>query len=301
MEVDVLVRKADAAMYQAKADGRNRSHFYTNAMTAYAQERIQLEGLLRDAITSNEVSVHFQPKVEVESGRLLAAEALLRWDSAELGSIPPTRFIPLAEETGFQSWSWDSGYCAKPADRSRSGTKAGAARTGVSINLSVKQLERGNLPELLRTIMRETGITPERLELEITESVIMGMEDCLRHAGRPACLGRRLALDDFGTGYSSLSYLRKLPVQTLKIDQGFNRRYWQESQATRPSCRPWSISPAASSVQRGGKGWKRPSSSPFCAVWAASRFKGFLFGTPVSASEFQLHWQARTVVDMAVG
>ncbi|WP_066705740.1 putative bifunctional diguanylate cyclase/phosphodiesterase [Curvibacter delicatus] len=299
MEVDVLVRKADAAMYQAKADGRNRSHFYTNAMTAYAQERIQLEGLLRDAITSNELSVHFQPKVDVKSGRLLGAEALLRWDSRELGLIPPTRFIPLAEETGFimELGFW---ILCETCRQIALWDEAGLHVPVVSINLSVKQLERGNLPELLRTIMRETGITPERLELEITESVIMAMEDAFAMLADLRALGVRLALDDFGTGYSSLSYLRKLPVQTLKIDQGFiagigkNRSDEAIVQAMVDISRSLNLSSVAEGVETAEQ-------FAFLRRLGCEQVQGFLFGKPVSASEFQAHWQAQAVVDTVAG
>lgn len=298
MEVDVLVRKADAAMYQAKADGRNRSHFYTNAMTAYAQERIQLEGLLRDAITSNELSVHFQPKVETQSGRLLGAEALLRWDSAELGSIPPTRFIPLAEETGFimELGFW---VLCETCRQIALWDEAGLHVPVVAINLSVKQLERGNLPELLRTIMRETGITPERLELEITESVIMGMEDAFAMLADLRALGVRLALDDFGTGYSSLSYLRKLPVQTLKIDQGFiagigkNRSDEAIVQAMVDISRSLNLASVAEGVETAEQ-------FAFLSRLGCEQVQGFLFGRPVSGNEFQSHWQTQVSAALSV-
>jgi diguanylate cyclase (GGDEF)-like protein len=298
MEVDVLVRKADAAMYQAKADGRNRSHFYTNAMTAYAQERIQLEGLLRDAITSNELSVHFQPKVETQSGRLLGAEALLRWDSAELGSIPPTRFIPLAEETGFimELGFW---VLCETCRQIALWDEAGLHVPVVAINLSVKQLERGNLPELLRTIMRETGITPERLELEITESVIMGMEDAFAMLADLRALGVRLALDDFGTGYSSLSYLRKLPVQTLKIDQGFiagigkNRSDEAIVQAMVDISRSLNLASVAEGVETAEQ-------FAFLSRLGCEQVQGFLFGRPVPGDEFLSHWQTQASAALAV-
>lgn len=292
MEVDVLVRKADAAMYQAKADGRNRSHFYTSAMTAYAQERIQLEGLLRDAITANELSVHFQPKIEVQSGRLLGAEALLRWNSAELGNVPPSRFIPLAEETGFimELGFW---VLCETCRQVAAWDEVGLHVPLVSINLSVKQLERGNLPELLRTIMRETGITPDRLELEITESVIMVMADAFAMLADLRALGVRLALDDFGTGYSSLSYLSKLPVQTLKIDRGFITGIG-ESRSDE------TIIQAMVNISRGlnltsvAEGVETAEQFAFLRQLGCEQVQGYLFGKPVPADEFLSCWQGQT-------
>jgi len=292
MDVDVLVRKADAAMYQAKADGRNRSHFYTSAMTAYAQERIQLEGQLRDAISANELSVHFQPKIEVQSGRLLGAEALLRWNSAELGNVPPSRFIPLAEETGF---IMDLGFwvLCETCRQVAAWDEAGLHVPVVSINLSVKQLERGNLPELLRTVMRETGITPDRLELEITESVIMAMDDAFAMLADLRALGVRLALDDFGTGYSSLSYLKKLPVQTLKIDRAFiigigeNRSDESIIQAMVDISRSLDLVSVAEGVETAEQ-------FAFLRRLGCDQVQGYLFGKPIPAPEFLSRWQALT-------
>ncbi|HCY16702.1 MAG: hypothetical protein A2Z93_04410 [Curvibacter sp. GWA2_64_110] len=291
-EVDVLVRKADAAMYQAKAHGRNRSHFYTSTMTTNAQERIQLEGLLREAIASNELSVHFQPKIEVQSGRLLGAEALLRWNSAELGSIPPSRFIPLAEETGFimELGFW---VLCETCRQVAAWDEVGLRVPVVSINLSVKQLERGNLPELLRTIMRETGITPDRIELEITESVIMVMEDAFTMLADLRALGVRLALDDFGTGFSSLSYLKKLPVQTLKIDRAFiigigeSRSDESIIQAMVDISRSLNLVSVAEGVETAEQ-------FAFLRRLGCEQVQGYLFGKPVPANEFLSRWQAQT-------
>ncbi len=292
MEVDVLVRKADAAMYQAKAHGRNRSHFYTSEMTAHAQERIQLEGLLRDAITAQELSVHFQPKIDVRSGRLLGAEALLRWNSAELGSVPPSRFIPLAEETGFimELGFW---VLCETCRQVAAWDEAGLQVPVVSINLSVKQLERGNLPELLRNILRETGLAPQRIELEITETVIMAMEDAFDMLADLRALGIRLALDDFGTGYSSLSYLRKLPVQTLKIDRAFiagigeNRSDETIVQAMVEIARSLELASVAEGVETAAQ-------FAFLRQLGCEQVQGYLFGRPVPAGEFLTRWHSQT-------
>lgn len=294
MDVDVLVRKADAAMYQAKAHGRNRSHFYTSEMTASAQERIQLESLLRDAILTQELSVHFQPKIDVQTGQLLGAEALLRWHSAELGEVPPARFIPLAEETGFiiELGFW---VLCESCRQVAAWDAAGLHVPVVSINLSVKQLERGNFPELLRNVMRETGIAPHRLELEITESVVMDVEDAFAMLDDLRALGVQLALDDFGTAYSSLSYLRRLPVQTLKIDCAFiagigkNRSDEAIVQAMVAISHSLDLSAVAEGVET-------VEQFEFLRRLGCEQVQGFLFGTPVAGDAFLTRWLAAQAV-----
>lgn len=298
MDVDVLVRKADAAMYQAKAHGRNRSHFYTSEMTASAQERIQLESLLRDAILTQELSVHFQPKIDVQSGQLLGAEALLRWHSTELGEVPPARFIPLAEETGFII---DLGFwvLCESCRQVAAWDAAGLHVPVVSINLSVKQLERGNFPELLRNVMRETGIAPHRLELEITESVVMDVEDAFAMLDDLRALGVQLALDDFGTAYSSLSYLRRLPVQTLKIDCAFiagigrNRSDEAIVQAMVAISHSLDLSAVAEGVET-------VEQFDFLRRLGCEQVQGFLFGAPVAGDAFLARWQAEQAVALPV-
>ena len=219
-ETVALVRNANAALYKAKSLGRNRSHFYTPEMTAAAQERLHLAGLLRQAIVGDELRIHYQPKVNPLNGQLCGAEALLRWTSAERGPISPVRFIPLAEDIGFivdlgtwvlretcrQMVAWDC---------------AGFKVPRISVNLSVKQLARKNFSQLLRDILQDSGLAPDRLELEITESVIMEVDNAYAILAELRELGVHFSIDDFGTGYSSLAYLKKLPVQTLKIDRAF--------------------------------------------------------------------------------
>jgi diguanylate cyclase (GGDEF)-like protein len=215
-----LVRNADTAMYQAKAHGRGRSHFYTAEMTAYAQERIRLEGLLRRAIEAGELELHYQLKVAAATGRPTGAEALVRWRNTELGMIPPVRFIPLAEETGFigELGAWVLREACRQMVAWRA---AGLVVPRVAVNLSVKQIERGDVVAMVRTALADSGLDPAALELEITESLIMNTEDALGVLEQFQRLGVHLAIDDFGTGYSSLAYLKQLPVNTLKIDRSF--------------------------------------------------------------------------------
>lgn len=220
-DTDTLVRNADAAMYRAKERGRNAYEFYTEELTNSALERIQLEEHLRTALQNQELSLYYQPQICLRSGRIVGAEALMRWHHPELGNVPPSKFIPLAEETGLifslGEWSLHTA-CAQV----RAWQEQGLSIDHVAVNLSALQVQRGKLTELVKKVLAETQLPAPCLELEITESVIM--EDPLQAAEIFENLrqqGVTLAIDDFGTGYSSLAYLRRLPIYKLKIDQSF--------------------------------------------------------------------------------
>jgi diguanylate cyclase (GGDEF)-like protein/PAS domain S-box-containing protein len=219
-DLNMLIRNADVAMYQAKARGRNTYQFYAPSMTGEGVERLRLEAMLRRSIEKNEIFLNFQPQVEIDSGRLTGVEALVRWDNPELGLVPPYRFIPLAEDTGFinQLGKWVLFESCRQMMRWQ---EAGLYVPKIAVNLSVKQFERGSIVNMVADILKETGLEPERLQLEVTESVIMNTGDALVFINDLHSIGVGLAIDDFGTGYSSLAYLKQLPVQTLKIDRSF--------------------------------------------------------------------------------
>ena len=219
-DLNMLIRNADVAMYQAKARGRNGYQFYAPSMTGDGVERLRLEALLRRSIEKQEIFLHYQPQVEIESGRLIGVEALVRWDSPELGLVPPVRFIPLAEDTGFinQLGKWVMHEACRQMVRWEA---AGLYVPKVAVNLSVKQFERGSIVGMVKHILDESGLEAQRLQLEVTESVIMNTGDALEFVNDLHAIGVGLAIDDFGTGYSSLAYLKQLPVQTLKIDRSF--------------------------------------------------------------------------------
>ena len=218
--VDTLMRNADTAMYRAKAHGRNTVQFYAPEMTAFALERLRLESLLRRSVGKGEMSLHYQPQVDSVSGALLGAEALMRWNSAELGQVPPARFIPVAEEAGFivalGEWVLREA-CRQVAQWD----KAGWRLPKISVNVSARQVDRTDLTALVRSVCADSGLSPERIELEVTESVIMASDKALPMMKSLRALGVKLSVDDFGTGYSSLAYLNRLPISKLKIDRAF--------------------------------------------------------------------------------
>jgi diguanylate cyclase (GGDEF)-like protein len=219
-DLNMLIRNADVAMYQAKARGRNGFRFYAPSMTGEGVERLRLETFLRRSIEKEEVFLNYQPQVEIDTGRLIGVEALVRWNHPELGLVPPIRFIPLAEDTGFinQLGKWVLYEACRQMVRWQ---EAGLEVPKIAVNLSAKQFERGSMVAVVRDILAETGLEPHRLQLEVTESLIMNTGDALAFINDLHAVGVSLAIDDFGTGYSSLAYLKQMPVQTLKIDRSF--------------------------------------------------------------------------------
>jgi diguanylate cyclase (GGDEF)-like protein len=218
-----LIRHADIAMYFAKSRGRARYEIFEPSMDLAARERLQLELDLRRALAQGELRVYYQPEVEIESGRLVGMEALVRWEHPERGLIAPDQFIDVAEETGLivpigrwvlreacrQSREWQTKYRPDLA-------------LMVSVNLSGKHLQQGSLIDEVRDVLATTGIDPGNLIIEITETVAMaGAETTIEILTRLKSLGVLLAIDDFGTGFSSLSYLKRFPVDLLKIDKSF--------------------------------------------------------------------------------
>lgn len=285
-----LLRNADTAMYRAKDLGRGHYHFYTPEMTRNAQERIKIEMLLRRALDSGELSVHLQPQVDAKNGRLVGAEALVRWDSPELGSVPPTRFIPLAEESGIiiQLGTW---VLRETCRQVMKWTASGFELPQVSVNLSVKQLERPEFVETLLEILDETGIEPSRLKLEITESVVMAVDDAFSLLERLRKIGISLALDDFGTGYSSLSYLKMLPVQQLKIDRSFVIGI-----GTNPEDEAIirSVMALAQSLdfEVVAEGVETAEQAAFLSASGCHQLQGFLHGSAVTPAEFRARWSS---------
>ena len=220
---ETLLRNADAAMYRTKDQGRDAFHFYTEALTRKAMERVLVENALREAIDRDQLTLAYQPQVDLADGRLLGAEALLRWHHPELGEVPPGRFVPVAEESGLIHALGDW-VLRRACAQGRAWLDQGLDFGRLAINIAGPQLQRPGLVERVRAVLEETGLPAHRLELEVTESFIMEQGDpAVARLQALQALGVTLAIDDFGTGHSSLAYLKQLPVNRLKIDRSFVR------------------------------------------------------------------------------
>ncbi|HMG87143.1 MAG TPA: EAL domain-containing protein [Terracidiphilus sp.] len=219
-DVETLIKNADAAMYASKGRGRNTFSFFSEQMTAQAVERLQLDNTMRGALDREEFYLVFQPEFNLQTGAVSCWEALIRWKHPELGLVPPDKFIPIAEANGMivPIGEW---VLRTACNHARSWHNIGS-RVPVAVNVSAVQFRQIGFCELVRKVLKETGLDPEHLELEITESLLIATEDMrFEVLSQLKALGVRLAIDDFGTGYSSLSYLKQLPVSKLKIDRSF--------------------------------------------------------------------------------
>lgn len=216
-----LITNADAAMYEAKANGRDRFQFFTPAMNANTKQRYQLESDLRNAIASDDFLLHYQPKFDFLTGDLVGAEALLRWPAGELKGHTTISFIRFAEETGLIHYigEW---VLREACEQMRRWQNAGYSPLPMSVNISALQIRQRNFVDQVAGVLEATGIAPHLLELEITESMLIDAEDgAITQMQQLRSLGVRLSIDDFGTGYSSLMYLKKFPINTLKLDRQF--------------------------------------------------------------------------------
>lgn len=222
-DLDALLKNADSAMYHAKAQGRNNCQFYSADLTERAQARLGMETSLRRALDRDEFRLHFQPKVELATGRVTGVEALLRWESKDRGTVAPNDFIPIAEDSGLilpiGDWALRTA-CAEV----RRWHDEGLAGLRLAVNLSSRQFRHKRLVASIASILEETGFDASCLEFEITESVLMDLDDQVSEVlGKIKDMGISISIDDFGTGYSSLSYLKRFPIDTLKIDRSFVR------------------------------------------------------------------------------
>lgn len=221
--VDLLLKNSDTAMYHAKDAGRSNYQFFTHEMNAAAAERLMLENNLRQAIDRNELLLQYQPLVSLADGKIIATEALLRWHHPSLGLIPPSQFIPIAEDSGLivplGEWVF-----RQACQQLKQWHNQGFALPRMVVNLSPRQFRQPNLVQTFTDILDEMGVEPQHVGLEITEGVIMeNPEDSIILLKQLQALGIELSLDDFGTGYSSLSYLKRFPIDKLKVDKSFVR------------------------------------------------------------------------------
>ncbi|MEO5378558.1 MAG: EAL domain-containing protein [Magnetococcus sp. DMHC-6] len=222
-DINTLLQNASAAMSKAKEQGGNNFHFFTQEMGDLSAKRLALENGLRTALQKQEFILYYQPQIDVASGRLAGVEALIRWQSPELGLISPINFIPLAEETNLivplGEWILRTA-CAQNVQW----MEAGYAPIRMAVNISARQFQNQDLVAVVRSALTDTGLSPQYLELELTEGMFMeDLEKTIQVLDELKKMGVHLSIDDFGTGYSSLSYLKRFPINTLKIDRAFVR------------------------------------------------------------------------------
>ncbi|BES70121.1 hypothetical protein RE428_11390 [Marinobacter nanhaiticus D15-8W] len=221
--VDLLLRNADTAMYEVKKLGRNNHQFYSPEMNSQAKARLDLENSLRKAVKNEQLKLYYQPQLDCATGEIVSMEALLRWHHDDYGSMPLEQFIPLAEETGLIV---DIGYWAvrEACRQNKAWQDAGYAPMPVAVNLSMRQFEQRDLADDIMDILDETGLDPRWLELELTEGVFLHhVESARAMLASLKKAGVIISIDDFGTGYSSLSQLRRLPIDTIKVDCAFSQ------------------------------------------------------------------------------
>ena len=282
---ETLLQHADAAMYHAKKSGRNAYQFFAPAMNAFARERLELENGLRRALDQREFVLHYQPKVDVRTGRIDSAEALVRWRHPKRGLIAPAQFIPLAEETGLilplgewvireacrQAFAWQA---------------AGLRPLRVAVNLSAQQFRQKNLVDLVRGALTAARLPAQYLELELTESAVMeDAEQSISVLRELSELGVRISVDDFGTGYSSLSYLRRLPLDKLKIDRAFIREV-VTSRDDAEIVRAIVSLAHALRLQVIAEGVETPDQLEFLNSLGCDQYQGFHFSAPVPSNAF---------------
>jgi diguanylate cyclase (GGDEF)-like protein/PAS domain S-box-containing protein len=292
-EISALVSQSNMAMQHAKHLGGDNFQFYTDSLQASTLERLQLENQLRKAIEEKQLKVFYQPKLCLATGKLNAAEALVRWDHPTMGRVPPGDFIGLAEETGLIGPIGEfvlRQACWQACEWQRQGLEP----IRVSVNLSVHQLRQGKLVSLVRQVLEETGLAPYYLELELTESQLLdSVEHIIATFQQLRDLGVKLAIDDFGTGYSSLSYLKRIPVDYVKIDQAFIRGLGEGSEDA-------AITRAIIAMAHGlslrvvAEGVERPEQLEFLKAERCDEVQGYLVSRPVEADTMAglLHAQA---------
>jgi EAL domain-containing protein (putative c-di-GMP-specific phosphodiesterase class I) len=287
-DVESLLKNADVAMYRAKERGRSNFQFFTSEMNARANERLALEHSLRRALERDEFLLHYQAKVDVATRRVIGAEALLRWQHPERGLIAPERFIPIAEETGLivpiGEWVLRTA-CAQH----RAWRDAGFSALSISVNLSARQFRQEALAKTIRQILVDTGVDAANLEIELTESMVMhNAAVAVAILQELKSLGVRVSIDDFGVGYSSLSCLRRLPIDTLKIDRSFVSDIAAPPQGDGGILAQAIISLAHSlNLKVVAEGVETSAQFAFLETQRCDQVQGYYFGKPLPAREYQ--------------
>jgi diguanylate cyclase (GGDEF)-like protein/PAS domain S-box-containing protein len=284
-DIQTLLRNADTAMYRAKEEQGNAFHFYSAEMSVRALERAALERALRRALDKNEFELFYQPKVDVHTGRIIGAEALIRWNHPDMGLVSPTRFIPMAEEIGLivpiGNWVIRTA-CAQ----NRAWQDAGLPEISISVNLSARQFNQEGLVQSVADTLDSMGLEARHLELELTESMVMNSADLfISKLHELENLGVQLSIDDFGTGYSSLSYLKRFPLHHLKIDQSFVRDIATDADDAAITSTVISLGHSLN-LRVIAEGVETEEQVAFLREHQCDEMQGYFFSRPLPAQEF---------------
>lgn len=294
-DIESLLKNADVAMYQAKEEGRNRFRIYSKTMNAKAQERLSLETNLRHALERNEFCLHYQPQVDLTTGKVFGAEALLRWNHPEKGLLSPLQFIPLLEETGLilPVGEW---VLRTACEDNKQLQDNGLDPIRISVNLSARQFHDHQLAANVANILSQCGLDPCWLDLEVTETIIMGDAEFTTHTfNELKAMNINVSLDDFGTGYSSLAYLRRFSIDTLKIDRAFVKDVPDAKDVSNiVNAVIWMAHSLNMSVI--AEGVENVDQARFLAKKKCDAIQGFLFSTPLTKKDFRELLQRKTTL-----
>ena len=297
-DTEELLKSADVAMYHAKELGRNTYQLYSSSMNAEAMSRMQLESQLRKAVESGEFTIWYQPIIDLKTGMPTGAEALVRWAHPERGLVSPGEFITLCEECGLivPLGEW---ILRTVCTQAKAWENVGLGPMRMCVNLSARQLRHDGIVDTVRTILRETGLRPDSLELELTESMLMEPAGIVGRTIRElADLGVSLAIDDFGTGYSSLSYLKNFPVKTLKIDRSFIMSLSTDSGDAAITTAIIALA-GALGLEVVAEGVETAPQADFLRERGCQRGQGYLFGKPLPVTEFENYLRGEEPVEEA--
>lgn len=285
-EVDELLKHADTAMYHAKALGKNNFQFYSEQMGARAAEHLLLEGKLRKSLSNGEMQLYYQPQISPKTGKIFGAEALIRWHQAELGMISPDRFIPLAEDTGMilDIGDW---VLKEACEQNARWQAAGYSPIRVAVNLSGLQFIQKDLQSKVEATLKKTGLSPEHLELEITESIIMqNIEQTIATLQSFKDMRIGVSVDDFGTGYSSLGYLKKFPLESLKIDRSFITDIPRDIDDVKITSAILAMAQSLN-LKVVAEGVETSQQAGFLTLRHCDLLQGYLYSKPLPADEFE--------------
>ncbi|WP_138753835.1 putative bifunctional diguanylate cyclase/phosphodiesterase [Paenibacillus sinopodophylli] len=284
--MDTIIRNADIAMYNAKEQGDGCYRFYQPTLVSAMTEKMQIENGLYNALQQNQLSLYYQPKVIAATGELSGIEALIRWHHPELGMVPPDKFIPLAEESGF-ILDIDSWVFREACRQNKAWQDEGLQRVCVSVNISARHFYQGNLSEMITQVLSDTGLEPQYVSLEITEGVFMqNIEQVIETILYLRSLGIQISIDDFGTGFSSLNQLQRLPISDVKLDRSFIQGITNDEKKS-------SIVKAIIELVHSmnmrviAEGVETVEESKFCTDLHCDELQGYLFSRPIPPKEFE--------------